>query len=87
MCSSLLSLIYTFQLFEQRGFGTDMLAEVEAKIPDASVTSQSVHLEDYIIENNNKVNHPHEGIGSGQSLCLYHSLLLQFNQSWYSWTD
>lgn len=55
------------QIHEQRGFGSEMLAELCAGIPEASVTSLSVQLENLDFSSDHKVDHGHEGVGSGKT--------------------
>lgn len=43
-----------------------MLAELCVGIPDVSVTSQSVQLENIEFSSDHRVNHSHEGTGSGK---------------------
>lgn len=54
-----------FQIHETLGFGSEMLAELCVGIPDVSVTSQSVQLENIEFSSDHRVNHSHEGTGSG----------------------
>ncbi|XP_048762965.2 coiled-coil and C2 domain-containing protein 2A-like isoform X2 [Ostrea edulis] len=55
----------TYQVYETLGFGGEMICEINSCIPDASVTSQSVQLENLDFSSDHKVNHGHEGVGSG----------------------
>lgn len=43
-----------------------MLAELCVGIPDVSVTSQSVQLENMEFSSDHRVHHSHEGTGSGK---------------------
>jgi hypothetical protein len=43
-----------------------MLAELCVGIPEVSVTSQSVQLEEIEFSSDHRVNHSHEGVGSGK---------------------
>ncbi|XP_050400906.2 coiled-coil and C2 domain-containing protein 2A [Patella vulgata] len=54
-----------FQIFETRGLGSDLLADLYAGIPDPSVTSQSVQLEEMDFSTDLKIDITHEGVGSG----------------------
>lgn len=42
-----------------------MICEINSSIPDSSVTSQSVQLENLDFSSDHRVNHGHEGVGSG----------------------
>ncbi|KAL3869795.1 hypothetical protein ACJMK2_042432 [Sinanodonta woodiana] len=55
-----------FQIFENTGFSTDLLAELYAGIPEVSVTSQAVQVEDMEFSSDVKIQHSHEGVGSGR---------------------
>ncbi|KAK3580952.1 hypothetical protein CHS0354_006977 [Potamilus streckersoni] len=55
-----------FQIFENSGFSTDLLAELFAGIPEVSVTSQAVQIEDMEFSSDVKIQHNHEGVGSGR---------------------
>ncbi|VDI43750.1 coiled-coil and C2 domain-containing protein 2A [Mytilus galloprovincialis] len=54
-----------FQIHETLGFGSEMLAELCVGIPEVSVTSQSVQLENMEFSSDHRVHHSHEGVGSG----------------------
>ena len=54
------------QVYESYGLGNHLMAELCAPIPDVSVTSQSVQLEDLEFSSDHKINHTHEGVGSGK---------------------
>ena len=54
------------QIHETLGFGSEMLAELCVGIPEVSVTSQSVQLEEIEFSSDHRVNHSHEGVGSGK---------------------
>lgn len=55
------------------GFSTTLLSEIYAGIPEASVTSDIVQLEELEFSSDVRVNHSHEGVGSGKMKmdCLY----------------
>lgn len=55
----------TYQVYETSGFGGEMICEINSSIPDSSVTSQSVQLENLDFSSDHRVNHGHEGVGSG----------------------
>ena len=44
------------------------MAELCAPIPDVSVTSKSVQIEDLEFSSDHRINHGHEGVGSGNVL-------------------
>lgn len=46
------------------------MAELCAPIPDTSVTSQSVQLEELEFSSDHKTHHGHAGVGSGKSIWL-----------------
>ena len=48
------------------GLGNHMMAELCAPIPDTSVTSKSVQLEELEFSSDQRINHSHEGVGSGE---------------------
>lgn len=52
-------------MYETSGFGGEMICEINSSIPDSSVTSQSVQLENLDFSSDHRVNHGHEGVGSG----------------------
>ncbi|XP_069126927.1 coiled-coil and C2 domain-containing protein 2A-like isoform X2 [Argopecten irradians] len=54
-----------FQVFETVGYSTEMLAELYTSIPEVSITSQGVQLENLDFSCDHRVNHSHEGVGSG----------------------
>lgn len=54
-----------WQVYETSGFGGEMICEINSSIPDSSVTSQSVQLENLDFSSDHRVNHGHEGVGSG----------------------
>ncbi|ESO88285.1 hypothetical protein LOTGIDRAFT_219375 [Lottia gigantea] len=54
-----------FQIFEARALGNDLLADLYAGIPDPSVTSQSVQLEEMDFSTDLKIDKTNEGVGSG----------------------
>ena len=41
------------------------MAELCAPIPDVSVTSKSVQIEDLEFSSDHRISHNHEGVGSG----------------------
>ncbi|XP_074640810.1 coiled-coil and C2 domain-containing protein 2A-like isoform X2 [Tubulanus polymorphus] len=53
------------EIYEDRGFTTDLLAEMYLIIPESTVTSENVQLEDLDFSCDHKVEHTHEGVGSG----------------------
>nr|XP_022316561.1 coiled-coil and C2 domain-containing protein 2A-like isoform X3 [Crassostrea virginica] len=55
----------TYQVYETTGFGGEMLCEINSSIPDASVTTQSVQLENLDFSSDHRIHHRHEGVGSG----------------------
>ena len=54
-----------FQVFESYGLGNHLMAELCAPIPDVSVTSKSVQIEDLEFSSDHRISHNHEGVGSG----------------------
>lgn len=55
-----------FEIYETAGFGSGrMLAELYAPIPESSVTSQSVALENVEFSSYEKIQYSHDGVGSG----------------------
>ncbi len=55
------------QIYETAGFGSGrLLAELYAPIPESSVTSQSVALENVEFSSYEKIQFNHEGVGSGK---------------------
>ena len=42
------------------------MAELCAPIPDVSVTSKSVQIEDLEFSSDHRISHNHEGVGSGK---------------------
>ncbi|PVD23406.1 hypothetical protein C0Q70_16675 [Pomacea canaliculata] len=54
-----------FQIFESQGISTHLLAELYAAIPEVSITSQSVHLEDMEFSSDEKILFGHGAVGSG----------------------
>ncbi|XP_046545533.1 LOW QUALITY PROTEIN: coiled-coil and C2 domain-containing protein 2A-like [Haliotis rubra] len=53
-----------FQIFESQGLSSTMLAELYCAIPEASVTSQNVQLEEIEFSSDQRVHYSHEGVGS-----------------------
>ena len=53
-------------MYETTGFGGEMLCEINSSIPDASVTTQSVQLENLDFSSDHRIHHRHEGVGSGK---------------------
>ena len=47
-----------------------LLAELYTAIPEASVTSQSVQLEEMEFSSDEKIEFGHEGVGSGEMILL-----------------
>ncbi|RUS72243.1 hypothetical protein EGW08_019997 [Elysia chlorotica] len=55
-----------FEIYETAGFGSGrLLAELFAPIPESSVTSQSVALENVEFSSYEKIQFSHDGVGSG----------------------
>ncbi|KAL8612721.1 hypothetical protein ACOMHN_025372 [Nucella lapillus] len=54
-----------FQIFETQNLSARLLAELYAAIPEASVTSQSVQLEEMEFSSDDTIQMAHEGVGSG----------------------
>ncbi|XP_013080825.2 coiled-coil and C2 domain-containing protein 2A-like isoform X2 [Biomphalaria glabrata] len=55
-----------YEIYETMGFGGGrLLTELYAPIPESSVTSQSVMLDNVEFSSYDKVQHQHEGVGSG----------------------
>lgn len=54
-----------FQIFETLGLSSQLLAELYAGIPEASVTSLSVQLEDMEFSCDERIQFGHEAVGSG----------------------
>ncbi|CAL1540858.1 unnamed protein product [Lymnaea stagnalis] len=55
-----------YEIYESAGFGSNrLLAELYAPIPESSVTSQSVVLENVEFSCFEKIQYQHEGVGSG----------------------
>ncbi|XP_052775366.1 coiled-coil and C2 domain-containing protein 2A-like isoform X2 [Mya arenaria] len=55
----------TFQVYESFGLGSDLMAELCAPIPDTSVTTASVQLEELEFSSDHRVSHGHAAVGSG----------------------
>ena len=53
-------------MYETAGLTTDRLAEVFAVIPEANVTAETVQLDNMDFSSDARVNHSHEGVGSGE---------------------
>ena len=60
------TLFLLLQVYETMGLGNHMMAELCAPIPDTSVTSKSVQLEELEFSSDQRINHSHEGVGSGE---------------------
>lgn len=61
------TLILSCKVYETSGFGSGRrLAELYAPIPESSVTSQSVLLENIEFSTYEKIAFDHEGVGSGK---------------------
>ena len=57
------------QIYETAGFGSGrLLAELYAPIPESSVTSQSVALENVEFSSYEKIQFSHDGVGSGENV-------------------
>ena len=61
-------------------FGSTLLSEVYAVIPECNVTADIVNLDDMEFSSNVRVVHSHEGVGSGKSI-LYLTLYLKYKAS------
>ena len=46
------------------------MAELCAPIPDVSVTSKSVQIEDLEFSSDHRISHSHEGVGSGKAFFM-----------------
>lgn len=57
-----------FQLFESSGIGQTLLAEIYLAIPEANITTETVKLEEVEFSGDQKIQHSHEGVGSGKLL-------------------
>ena len=53
-----------------QGFGQELIAELYAGIPEVSITSRAVQLEEMDFSCNHRVSHSHEGVGSGTFILL-----------------
>ncbi|XP_013408980.1 coiled-coil and C2 domain-containing protein 2A-like isoform X3 [Lingula anatina] len=53
------------QVFESVGLSNSMLAEIYAAVPEATVTADTVQLEEMEFSSDITVTHVHEGVGSG----------------------
>ena len=51
------------------------MADLCAPIPDVSVTSKSVQIEDLEFSSDHKISHSHEGVGSGKIFFLVYAAL------------
>lgn len=47
------------------------MADLCAPIPDVSVTSKSVQIEDLEFSSDHRISHSHEGVGSGEDTILH----------------
>lgn len=56
---------------------SQLLAELYAAIPDASVTSQSIQLEEMDFSSDEKIHFGHDAVGSGIYPFLIHYILLK----------
>jgi len=55
-------------VYESFGLGSDLMAELCAPIPDTSVTSASVQLEQLEFSSDLRQQHSHAAVGSGRFL-------------------
>ena len=69
------------EVFEASGFSNTLLSDVFALIPDASITSDNVQLEELQFSSEQKQGHPREGVGSGMIVCSH-----IFIYGWVVWT-
>ena len=71
------SLLSCSKIYETQGLSSRLLAELYTAIPEASVTSQSVQLEEMEFSSDEKIQFAHEGVGSGEmGFCLLYSQML-----------
>ncbi|CAH1773716.1 unnamed protein product [Owenia fusiformis] len=58
------------QIFESRGITSHMIAELFVPIPEGTVTTETAQLEEIEFSTDQRVQHSHEGVGSGVYLSL-----------------
>ena len=54
------------EVYESSGITNTLLSDVYAMIPDPSTTTDNVQLEELDFSSDQRVNHAHEGVGSGE---------------------
>ena len=52
------------------------MADLCAPIPDVSVTSKSVQIEDLEFSSDHRISHSHEGVGSGEDTLLHYVIII-----------
>lgn len=53
------------EVYEMAGISSTLMAKLYTPIPDPSVTSDTVLLDEYSFSTDYRVTHSHEGVGSG----------------------